>query len=140
MVLAFDGSGKTITVTSVSELTAIEVYSDWKEWVLLSDNAKYLKAFRLFSGDPTSAGQYAPSYFFLTNGWRLIITNLDLAFGGNLYTEEGDSPFVNTDSNITHKTSDASTVSTGGGSGGLTTEEHNKLMSDLTEDDFLALK
>lgn len=111
MTLTFDGINKTITVSDgTTTLTSKEVYSAWKNWVQLSDNSKYESAFRTFGGDPTLTGQYAPSYFFLTNGWRLVMTNLDIIFSGNIYTEEEESPFINTNSNITHLTTDASTV------------------------------
>ena len=161
--VTFDGTTKRITVNSgVTSLdVTIDLYSDWKEWVLLSDNSKYLPAFRTFGGDPTASGQYAPSYFFLTNGWRVVVTNLSLAVSGNLYTDEGTTPFIATNSSITHKTSDAAIVSTGGSSGGataediwsyptreltsastssLTAEEHNQLMSLLKKSTFIALK
>lgn len=114
MVLVFDGENKTIVVgAGTTTLSATEVYSDWKEWVL--DNPQYPAAFRTFGGDPTVTGQYAPSYFFLTNGWRLIMDNLDIIFEGNLYTDEGDTPFINNFSNITHTKSDAVAVATGTG-------------------------
>ena len=122
--VTFNGTAKTMTINSGSTLNVIELYSDWKSWTLLSDNAKYEQAFRTFGGDPTATGQFAPAYFFLTNGWRVVINNLSLLVSGNLYTDEGVSPFVNTNSNITHQTSDAATVSTGGAvSGGLTSEQ-----------------
>lgn len=113
--VTFSGTNRTITVNSgvTSIDVTIDVYSEWKEWVLISNNAKYPQAIRTFGGDETTFGQFAPSYFFLTNGWRLVVDNLTLLVTGNLYTNEGDSPFLNVNSNITHKTTDASIVSTG---------------------------
>jgi len=114
MALLFNGNEKTITVESgVESLTAEEVYMEWKQWLQEQDNAKYEQAFRVFGGEPTIGGQSAPSYFFLKNNWRIIINNINIVFNGNLYTEEEESPFINQNSNITHLTTDASTVTTG---------------------------
>jgi hypothetical protein len=126
--VTFNGIEKEITVDSgVTSLdVTIDIYSDWKEWAVLSNNLSYLPALRTFGGDDTASGQKAPRYFFLTNGWRLIITDLNLSIKGNLYTDEGDTPFVATDSVITHSTSDAAVVSTGGSA--LTSQESTKLL------------
>lgn len=138
MAISFDGIAKQITITELSTVKIIDIYSAWKDWTQLSDNAKYLQAFRTFGGDPTASGQFAPKYFFLLNGWQIVCNGLDILFDGNLYAEQTASPYININSNITLKTSDATTVSTGGSA--LTTDEHNKLFDNLTEDDFLALK
>lgn len=117
--VTFSGSTKQIIVKpNVTEIDVkIDLYSDWKEWVLEDSNARYLEAFRTFGGDPTISGQYAPSYFFLTNGWRIVVGNdEDVSFGVNLYTEEGDTPFiVGSGSSVTNRNSDAVTVDTGVG-------------------------
>ena len=62
----FSGESKHIIVKSgVTEIDVqVDLYSDWKEWVVESDNSKYLQAFRTFGGDPTITGQFAPRYFF----------------------------------------------------------------------------
>ena len=126
--VTFDGVSKTITVSA--GVTSIEVgsdlYSDWKDWAAL--NPQFLAAFRTFGGDPTASGQFAPRYFFLLNGWRVVVNNLTLAVDGNLYTQEGDTPFVQVNSQITHKTSDASVVSSGSG---LSLEQDSKLSLTL---------
>jgi hypothetical protein len=119
MALKVDFSGDTKQIVVKPGNTSIDVkidiYSDWKEWVLLSDNAKYSSALRTFGGDPTVGGQFAPSYFFLTNGWRIVAdNNEDVTVGLNLYTDEGDTPFiVGSGSSVTNQISDAATVDNG---------------------------
>lgn len=94
--VTFDGSAKTITVNQgETEIdVGVDVYSKWKEWMLVSDNMKYPPAMRTFGGDSTITGQYAPSYYFLTNGWRVIVDNQEVVFGTNMYTDEGESPII----------------------------------------------
>lgn len=71
----FDGVNKTIYVTlDVTDLHIKEdVYSDWKEWVAMEDNAKYEPAIRTIGGDSVGGGKYAGDIYFLINGWKLQI-------------------------------------------------------------------
>lgn len=96
MSVSFDGITKRIAVNpGVTQINvASDLYSAWKEWVSTSDNAKYPMAFRTFGGDSTIESQYAPSYFFLTNGWRIVVDGQEVVFGVNLYTDEGESAIV----------------------------------------------
>lgn len=74
-----------------NELDLVEVYSEWKEWALLSDNLKYPQAFRYIGGDPISDVQNAGSTFFIMNGWRIrpAERNHGLQITGNLFVEGG---------------------------------------------------
>lgn len=96
----FDGPNKLIILnTGVDEVDAqIDIYSDWKEWVIKSDNSKYLQALRTVGGDPIGAGQAISAYFFLLNGWRVRPYEGDqyLQIEGNLYVDGGGSPVVPT--------------------------------------------
>jgi len=98
--VTFDGTARLIIVNNgITELDVADVYSWWKEWVLESDNAKYLSAFRTTGGDPISGTLNISAYFFLTNGWRMRPDEVDhtLTVNGNLYVEGGvDFPFVTT--------------------------------------------
>jgi hypothetical protein len=100
--VTFDGPNKTILVNSgVTNLDVkIDVYSAWKEWVLSAEasNAGYEQALRAVGGDPTVDGNYLGTTFFLTNGWRLRTWEGDhrLTVVGNLYTDEGEPPFIPT--------------------------------------------
>ncbi|RLA38958.1 MAG: hypothetical protein DRR06_19915 [Gammaproteobacteria bacterium] len=97
--VTFSGENKSMNITAGGAEINVEkdLYSGWKHWLSESDNAKFLQAFRTFGGDPTSAGQFAPKYFFLLNGWQVyvdgdITPNVDVAL--NLYVDGGGNPFV----------------------------------------------
>ena len=136
MDVIFDGPGKLcILQEGVTSFDVIDLYSDWKAWVMQGDNAKYLQAFRNVGGDPLGGDINIAPYYFLTNGWRVrpAETDHDLIVAGNLLTEEGDFPFVRTiglyQVEIRMVTSSASTVITIQGEGsGLSVEEHDQLM------------
>lgn len=91
-----DGALKKIYITNVANVDSKELYSSWKNWALTSTNLKYLQAFRTIGGEPTIAGQYTPVYYFLTNGWKVVIdgSGVNVAFSYNLYSEDGSSPII----------------------------------------------
>lgn len=98
--VTFDGENRLIIVnngeTSISVDT--DIYSDWKEWLLQSDNIKYPIALSAIGGDPIGGARYLGSTFFLENNWKLrpYEGNHVLSVSGNLYTRDGSSPFVQT--------------------------------------------
>ena len=100
MGYAFDGTTKLISLTAgTTDFEISDLYSKWKEWVVLADNTKYLPAMRGVGGDPISDTKSLGSTFFLTNGWRIRPQEADhrLTVNGNLYTDpSGFSPFVAT--------------------------------------------
>jgi hypothetical protein len=115
--VVFSGITRQIIINNnVTELDVkIDLYSEWKRWSTEENNLKYLQAFRTFGGDPTITGQFAPAYFFLTNGWRVYANSgLEISVGTNLYTDELESPFiVSNNSAVSLRNSDAATVDTG---------------------------
>lgn len=99
--VTFNGTDKLIIVdTGQTDIDVrIDLYSDWKEWVLLSDNSKYLPAFSVLGGDTISTGVYLGSTFFLENGWRIrpYEGTHQLNIQGNIYTREsGEKPVIPT--------------------------------------------
>lgn len=77
----------------------VDLYSDWKEEYLLSDNTKFPPAMRAIGGDPITATQNAGATFFMINGWRIRPQEAShtLNITGNLFTDPaGDSVTVNT--------------------------------------------
>lgn len=97
--VTFDGVNKRIYINSeVTDIDAdTDLYSDWKEWVLLEDNAKFEQAFRTTGGDPLPGNRKVGQYFFLLNDWKLVppadtLTD-DIQIVGNLYTEDGSNVF-----------------------------------------------
>ena len=68
MDVAFDGPNRLIIVQSgINTIDITDVYSRWKDWVQVSDNSKYFKAFSVVGGDPTVSGQYITPYYYLQN-------------------------------------------------------------------------
>lgn len=127
MAFTFDGANKLIILTSGTlAFTAGEVYSRWKDWMLLSDNSKYELAFTSVAGDPISSTQSISPYIFLntTAGWKIRPQEADheLTIDGNLYSVDPTlSLFVPTLADYTVTVlinrSAASITTTVGGSG-----------------------
>jgi hypothetical protein len=95
MAHTFNGTLKRIYIDSnLPDVAVQQLYSDWKEWAVQGDNLGFAQAFRTFGGDPTVEGQTAPAYYFLENGWRIVVDGFDATFGYNLYTSEGENPII----------------------------------------------
>jgi hypothetical protein len=129
--VTFDGASRRIIVNSgVSNVDVqTDIYSEWKIWVQTDSNAMYEQALRTFGGDPTVGGQTAPRYFFLLNGWRVVIDNQYVTFATNLYSEDGSSPFeLINGGEALNKVSDSPSILIDG-DGSLTQDEHDALMA-----------
>lgn len=99
--VTYDGATRTVYVNPPeTELNVkIDLYSNWKEWVQVRDNAKYPPAFTAIGGDPITATLALGTTYFLENGWRLKPWegNYVLTVDGNLFTrEEGANPVIPT--------------------------------------------
>lgn len=106
--VTFDGPNKIILINEgVTEIDVQrDLYSAWKEWFDHQNpddlvNAAYLYAMRSVGGDPIPGGTLGATYF-LSNGWRIKpwSGSYRLTVTGNLYTEEGDSPYLDADGNL----------------------------------------
>jgi hypothetical protein len=108
----YDGAAREILLDpSIESISVDELYGEWKVWAGIPANAGFLPAFRTFGGDPLIAGQNAPAYFFLTNGWRCIVDGFEVVVGTNLYTDEGDSALIFRNGGVGNvKNSDSPTV------------------------------
>lgn len=97
MAIIFDPINKRIILDSAF-ITAGQIYSRWKEWVLIGDNSKYLQAFSVLGGDPLGGGLFVASYFFLMNGWKIrpMEANHTLIIEGNISVIGGGTPVVQT--------------------------------------------
>lgn len=93
--VTFDGVNRLIVVSSSTTSVDIkaDVYSAWKEWVLLEDHSKFEPAIRGIGGDPVGPGIWAGDIYFLMNGWRIYVDHA-VDFTGVVYTEEGANPFI----------------------------------------------
>ncbi len=105
-LVTFDVDNLLIIVnTGITELDVrVDLYSDWKEWVLASDNnAKIFQAFEPVGGNFLAtvggADKFLSGYFFLKNGWRIRPqeANHELVFtNGYVFVDGGGNPIVPT--------------------------------------------
>jgi hypothetical protein len=95
MVCTFNGPDKTITIDSLVSVVSVknDIYSEWKEWIRLSDNSKYLPAMRAIGGDPIGGGKFAGDMYFLQNGWTIIVDHV-ITVNGILYHDDNIEPFT----------------------------------------------
>ena len=98
--VTFDGDAKLIIVNdTITDLDVkVDIYSEWKNWVLTGDNSKYLAAFSVIGGDQITSTRFLGSTFFLENGWKIRPYEGDhtLTITGNLYTRTEESPVIHT--------------------------------------------
>lgn len=100
MPATFDGTNRIITLPEATSEINVEqdLYSDWKEFVKVGNNAQFAPAFRTISGDPLTAALEAAPYFFLRNdlGWRIRPAEEDATvfFTGNLIAEDSTLPLT----------------------------------------------
>lgn len=99
MSFTFDGPNKRVILSAGTvSISAADLYSRWKDWVAQGSNSRFAQAMRVVGGDPTVSGLSLGSTYFMMNGWkaRPQEANHVLAVDGNLYSEDGSSPFVPT--------------------------------------------
>lgn len=99
MGYTFNGASKLVVLTAgTTSFSAVDLYSRWKDWVLLSDNSKYLAAMSSAGGDPLPGGAFLGQTFFMENGWKIRPQESahTLTVNGNLYDRDGGTPFTST--------------------------------------------
>jgi len=108
----FDGANKHVIVypyvTSIDIKS--DIYSAWKEWMMIRDNGKYPPAIRGIGGDPTVSGQRAGDIYFLINGWKLIVDFTKTAISGILFSDDFDTAYYDEFLNPTYPAQITSTV------------------------------
>lgn len=100
--VTFDGVRRLILINTGETAIDFErdIYSDWKEWVRLRENAQFAQALRTVGGDPLNdEGDRLGASFFLLNGWRIqswdgdhqltIFGNFFVDNLGGLYSDSG---------------------------------------------------
>lgn len=144
MAIIFNGATTTIELESgVTSYDVADIYSRWKDWVLLSDNSKYLPAFRQVGGDPLGGGVFTAVSTFIRNdyGWTIKPPEEDIqiVLRGNLYPEDPNlsyySPTVGGYDTVirTDLSGVAFGVSTSGGSAPTTGEIVSAMMNESVE-------
>lgn len=138
MPITVDPTNKRLILDSTS-VTAQSIYVAWVDWLVLSDNSKYLPAFRTAGGDDLGSGLLIPAYYFLTNGWRVrpLEGNQNLTITGNLFVDGGGVPVVSTlgtfQVNVNYTVPvQAQAVSTSGGTGPTASEIASAVRSELS--------
>lgn len=102
MALTFDGPNKLVILSAgTTSLSVRDLWSRWVDWVLTSDNSKYLPAMAQVGGNDIdlTSGTKIPIYAFLQNGWRLRPQEASHTLNvsdGVLLVDGGGDPFVNT--------------------------------------------
>ena len=99
--VTFDGDNLRILVNSPETQLDVQnhLYSDWKEWVKIGDNAKYPVAMSAIGGQQITDIAFVGITYFLENGWRIEpwAGSYLLSINGNLYTREaGGNPVIPT--------------------------------------------
>lgn len=140
----FDGINKLIILnTGVTSFDVSDLYSRWKDWVLESDNSKFLPAFaNSVGGDALGNGQFVGQYYFIQNGWQIRPQEADhsLNINGNLFPiPETADPFAPPLGNFNVKirlNTSSLTQAVSSGSG-LSTEQDARLtkIEDILEAD-----
>jgi hypothetical protein len=120
--VVFDGINRLIIITPNASSISVktDIYSAWKEWLSLRDNAKFLPAIRTTGGDPTGNSQYTGDVYFLINNWRILVDH-SCDVDGVIYSDDFPSPFIQQEGTqiVTNKVSAlVNIVSTSGTVGG----------------------
>jgi len=131
--LAFDGTTKTVTITTDTELDIRDLWSRWVDWWLTSDNSKYGLAMAQVGGDDidTVAGTKIPVYIYLQDGWKVKPKELNHTLNvvnGVLLTDDSSDPFTNTSGSFIIRINyqqpvQAISFATGGGGGSSLTQQ-----------------
>lgn len=132
----FDGENKHIIINPSEHVISVktDLYSDWKEWTQLRDNAKFAQAFRVIGGDPidVTQGIYAGDIYFLMNGWQVSCNHLVEIKGVLYHDDSGISPYTFSGSGGVEavRSNLTQTVSTAG-SGGSTAPTVTDIRTEL---------
>ncbi len=115
--VSFSGQDRLIYINkdSIDINVQQDLYSAWKFWSKFQEanNLSFSQAFRTFGGDKTTEGQVAPQYFFLMNGWRVVVDNQHINLATNLYSDDYPNPFIQLNGGtVSNKTADVPVVST----------------------------
>lgn len=97
MAITINPASKLFILDSAT-VDVSDIYVAWVDWLVLSDNIKYLPAFTTVGGDSLGGSLSIPPYYFLINGWRVrpMESSHTLVLTGNLFVDGGGDPIVPT--------------------------------------------
>ncbi len=92
--VTFDGENKKIVVNQGEGTidVKIDIYSAWKSWVL-DGNTSFLPALRTVGGDPIGNGIKTGDFYFLINGWQIVIGHA-VTVNGNIFHDDSIDVFI----------------------------------------------
>jgi len=88
-----------ISDAGITSITVPRIYSEWKNWLRLTNNAQFDFAYTVVGGDVISGPKSIPRYVFQANGWKYRPQEANHTLSiteGILVGESGSDPFVNT--------------------------------------------
>ncbi len=94
--VTFDGENRLIYVNPGESTVSVkdDIYSAWKEWIQVRNNAQFLDAMRTTGGDPVGGGLFAGDIYFTVNDWKVVIQE-QVVVNGIIYDNTpGVSPFI----------------------------------------------
>lgn len=94
----FDGPNKIINLaTDTITVSVRDLWSRYIDWLTIEDNSKYQPAMRFVGGDILPGSKELGLTYFMLNGWKIrpFEGNHTLNIDGNLYSEDGSSPYTN---------------------------------------------
>jgi len=94
----FDGANKIISLTTgTTSVSVRDLWSRYSDWVPVDDNSKYELAMRFVGGDALPGDKELGLTYFMTNNWKIrpYSGNHTLNIDGNLYSDDGSSPYTN---------------------------------------------
>ena len=97
MAYTFNGITKIISFdVSTTSFDVRDLWSRYLDWLLTSDNSKYAIAMRNVGGDPLPGSKELGITYFMMNDWKIrpFEENQVLTVNGNLYSEDGSSPYA----------------------------------------------
>jgi hypothetical protein len=136
--VTFDGIRKLVIINFNESLIDIreDVYSSWKEWVQLNDNAKFEPAFRAIGGDSIGGSDKAGDIYFTINGWRIYCDH-SIDINGVIFSDDFPSPFlVPNDTNIVTNKVSQLVVRTSSGTGGGSDITPSQITSHIDANSF----
>jgi hypothetical protein len=97
--VTFDGDNRIIKVNDGVTAISIkrDIYSAWKNWLLLENNAKYVPAIRSIGGDPIGNGLTAGDMYFLINNWKLCVDLSKVQITGVLFSDNYNTAYYTND-------------------------------------------